>query len=170
MTANLLCPGPSLAIARPGRADLTAAVNRAATAWTSDAWVCRDWISAKTTPPGGIIHWMDQVIGSPVLVSGRDSLEAIARRGRPWRGQAIAIDDLMAEWPGNWTLYSTTAALVYLAGLGVRSVHVWGADMAGEADWDGQHAGSERNEVRWRREAGIWRRTIEAAGLDVIRH
>ncbi len=170
MTANLLCPGPSLALATVGPADMTIAVNRAAIAFASDAWVCRDWVCGETTPPGGILHWQAEVIGSPVLVSGRDSIEAITRHGRPWRGRTCAIDDLMASWPGSWTLYSATAALVYAASRGARRVHVWGADMSGTSDWDGREAGRTRDADRWRREAEIWRTTIQATGLIVIRH
>lgn len=174
MNAVLLCPGPSLAhLEHVPVADLTIGVNRAAIRYPVDVWAALDHWSVNN---GGIRNWCGQVIGSPVLLSTRDSLKVVARRC-PWRGATIAIEDyrdwLPATKPGRWSLFSATCALVYAAWRGASRIDVYGADMHGTQDYDGVQAGARRDEVRWKSERTIWATTVaqlNERGIEVIRH
>lgn len=172
MKAALLCPGPSLATYQPAGADLTVGVNRAATRFACDAWVCGD--------PPLIQQVGEQVTGLPLLITSVDGHQVYRDFprdfGKPlWRGECLCWTAAMEFCPHeyNWVMFSATAALVYCGFCGATGVDVYGADWSGTADFDGVQAGKNRSEERWKLERGIWRAIVGwmgERGITVNRH
>jgi hypothetical protein len=177
-SAAILCPGPSLSRTYSGQpADLLIGVNRAALAYGCDVWAALDYTSdGKGVQPGGIIRWRKDVIGNPVLLTTRTSLAALARRGEPWGGQAVTVEEFAGFVPLQigWTLYSMTAAVVYAAWRGAKRIDLYGCDWAGTADHDGVMAGGNRSAERWSSERTICESKLFPAlkerGIEVTRH
>lgn len=165
MKFALLCPGPSLRL-YPGREgyDRIIGVNRAAMSVEVDTWAATDWISeGANRAPGGIKHWQDQVIGTPLLLTNADSLSSLTSHGIPWRGEAKTTDSLTATLGSSagWTLYSATSAVVYALNAGARTLDCYGMDWSGTLDFDGVNAGGNRTDARWDSERGIFRMLTE---------
>lgn len=165
MNATLLCPGPSLANYRPSTSTgIIIGVNRAATLHACDVWAATDIPLIKRTTP----------LGTPVLLTIEATRDSLIRRGRAWPYGVVTHTDMAGGTPTNngtpWTRFTATAALKYAAWTGATRIDVYGADMAGELDWDGTKAGEWRDEDRWREERDIWNRTVAEIGVEVIRH
>ena len=97
-----------------------------------------------------------------MLVTSADTPRILARQGWKWRGELVPHSDLFEFIPHavNYSLYSATTALVYLAWRGATSIDVYGADWAGYLDFDGVAGGSNRTEARWTSEVKLWAVTV----------
>lgn len=161
MTYTLLCPGPSL-ISYTGDGGFVVGVNRAASLHECDVWAATDRPLIMKTDP----------IGTPVLLTIEATRESIARRGKPWPYLVITHTGIGGKDNARtpWIRFTATAALYYLAWLGAEHVDVYGCDWQGTEDWDGEHAGANRAEQRWRDEREIWDKVIKSTGITVTRH
>lgn len=173
MNAALLCPGPSLCETWNGHQyDLTIAVNRAILFHPADWWMATDHKLILRTGP--IAH-------RPKYCTSNASMSSICRRGRlDVLGdgvQGLSVEDHLSvakyEPPYCWRMYSATTALVLAHHLGAKTLSVYGADMKGEQDWDGDtHESNNRNDKRWESESVIWNKTadmLERKGTEVRR-
>src|SRR4051812_33763909 len=127
MHAIVLSPGPSLAKYEPKPADLTLGVNRAATAFVCDVWVCGD------TPL--VMQVASQVQGSPLLVSYGVSLDTLRDHKFVWRGETFSWSQLAESYIHtsvvNWPWCSFTSAIVYAAYRGATTIDIYGCDWEG---------------------------------------
>lgn len=165
MNGTLLCPGPSLANYGGQGQGIVVGVNRAATLYHCDVWAATDWTLIKRV----------DALGEPLLFTIKATLDAMKRKGCPWKHATVTHADITGQPLGNgqtpWARYTATAALQYLAWSGATHIDVWGADWAGREDWDGTTAKSDnRTTQRWKEEQSIWRGVIDANGLHVTRH
>lgn len=165
MNTVLLCPGPSLARYQPiGTPVVTVGVNRAATLHRCDVWAATDWPLIVRTRP----------LGQPILFTITATRDALARKQQTWPWLVVTHDGIAGRTVCNrlhpWTRFTATAALAYLAWLGATRIDVYGADMHGTQDWDGEHAGEYRTDTRWAEERAIWDRTVADINAKVIRH
>lgn len=165
MNATLLCPGPSLERYDPmDRSGWVVGVNRAATVHACDVWAATDWPLVLKYRP----------MGQPALLTIKASREALERKGEAWPHLVITHCGMAGEVVTNakhpWTSFSATAALYYLGWMGVERIDVYGADMAGELDWDGVKGGTGRNDNRWARERVIWDDLVASMDAEVVRH
>lgn len=166
MTVNILCPGPSLADARPYPVDLTIAVNRAALTFPCDWWAAVD--RTLVTKIGG------EVKPGPRLLTNAMSLESLTRRKSPWAAGAMTTDSMMGFCPvASWTLRTMTCAMVLAAKLGATAINLYGHDMAGTLDFDGVAAGEMRDVARWDSERVIYGNLVAwltERGVEIKRH
>lgn len=174
MLATLLCPGPSLNRYSGGFGGLRLAVNRAALKWPVDVWCCLDWTcQCADGSVGAIRGWSELVLGNPLLLTSAASLASLARHRIEWPGKSLSVETWWDKWPrAGWSTLSATTALVYAAERGATLIEVWGADMAGTADYDGREAGEKRDAERWQRERQIWAETVatlDRRGVEVRR-
>ncbi len=162
MNVRILCPGPSLAHYDAGDfAGTTIAVNRAAMAHRCDVWAACDYPTIR--------DFHEQVIGSPILLTRRQTWEDVGRRVKL---TPTLIEDLFDYLPPNnlpWTLYTANVALVYAAKMGATQIDIFGADWKPEApDFDGVSVALDRSAERFRNETIIWGRIVEVlAGRGV---
>lgn len=171
MTANVLCPGPSLATVEVVPADFTIGVNRAATFKGCDIWCSLDFDFIK--------HQHEKILGNPILLTCKDSIRILARdTAFVWRGIVKFISELIpwmpADHQNNWPLFSMTSAIVYAAHAGASEVNLWGCDWKGTSDYDGAQAGSNRTPQRWSQEMTVCLLHLfpemERRGVKVVRH
>lgn len=163
MNATLLCPGPSLANYAGQGQGIVVGVNRAVVAHACDVWAACDRPLISSVKP----------LGHPVLFTIEATRASLAKRGHVTA--TITHDDLVDGIVENgrhpWTRYTATAALQYLAWSGATHIDVWGANWAGNLDWDGHRSPSDcRTTQRWDEERRIWDGVIKANGLKVTRH
>ncbi len=154
MKAIVLSPGPSLTATFHGdRADLLIGVNRAATRYLCDVWVCGDLPL--------ILQEDLNVIGAPLLVAYGVSLDNLRDRAWKWRGEQFAWTPIAESWLHtsvvNWPWCSFCSAIVYAAYRGAKEITVYGADWEGTADFDGTQAGKNRSEDRWKYERQLFK-------------
>lgn len=150
-TAAILCPGPSLARVAPETVaayDARIGVNRAVLHVACEWWATLDGnlfsAAAGFTPP----------VNQPCLVCSRGTYCSLRRvhtelQDWPW------LDTRQIDCPGDplhqlrWRKFSFTTAIVLAAKLGARKIDCFGADMLGEADWDGHtDPRNKRDETR----------------------
>jgi hypothetical protein len=168
VNAILLCPGPSLKNYQWRDADLIVGVNRAAVAFAVPVWLAGDYPLIQSA--------MNEVKGTPLLVTGMVAFDTLNQHKTPWRGPIeTPIDAMLSYCPHamQWCMFSATMALIYCAFKGATLIDVYGADMLGTADWDGTQAGKNRTEERWRCERAIWTNNAEwlnQRGITVERH
>jgi hypothetical protein len=155
MKAVLACPGPSLAAAKLPVADLVVGVNRAATFIPCDIWVCGD------IPLVQQIH--EKVLCDPVLITSTDACHVCRTFKRDfgrelWRGEFKCWTEALSFCPHEyqWVMFSATAALIWCAFSGAKRIEVYGADWKGVEDFDGEKAGANRSDERWKLERQIW--------------
>ena len=152
MKAAVLCPGPSLGACKLRAGfDLVIGVNRAVNFAACGYWSLSD---------GARVFNDSRPIGMPVLITSRSMHTDMARTAPESRNHDyLDLYDIATRYPFkpiDWALFSTTTAIVASAYLGAKSIDVYGADMAGTLDFDGHHADHyQRDDDRWRREAGI---------------
>lgn len=136
-------------------------VNRAALRFRCDWWVFADWQT--------FIEYAGSLGVVPACFTTRDSLASLARRGL--RPPAVVFEDIVADLPPCWRVFSASAALALAASLGTVDVAVFGADMAGALDYDGTTGGRNRRDAdRWCREREIMASMVSAArriGIEV---
>lgn len=170
MTVAILCPGPSLEKCGALSADVTIGVNRAA------SFVRCDYVAAVDYPV--IEKWGDG-FGDAKWLTNQSSFDHLARQDHPFaRRETVTTDWLRRNYYDTrdfpWTIFSFTSALVFAAYLGATEVDIYGADWAGESDWDGV-AGAEpgkRNDDRWRGERALFEKVkawMEVQGVHVSR-
>jgi hypothetical protein len=169
MRAVLLCPGPSLArLTCVPDSELSIGVNRAATAFAVGVWACCDLPAIE--------QWHEQVIGSPTLVCGQEAWDNLRDRKITWRGETCFSASMASYCPPgmNWTMFSSTVALIHAAFRGATQIDVYGCDWAGTADFDGVQAGKNRSPDRWKLEREIWQNVLvpwlAARGVTITRH
>lgn len=171
--AAVLCPGPSLASWLPrlrgggeGEFDLVVAVNRTAKEWPADYWAILDAESFTDVTP----------VGTPELVIPEKQYKRLTRLV-PDVGERfnVHLREALACPPRStfWHQWSATLAVVMAWNVGARRIEVFGADLAGTADFDGvtleRH---DRDARRWRRERGAWLLTstwLRSDGVEVWR-
>jgi hypothetical protein len=156
--AIVLSPGPSLASYVPREADMILGVNRAATAFAVDCWVCGD------TPL--VEQIADKIIGAPTLVTYAVTRDTLRDHGFSWRGEleawtSIAESNWLHTSVVNWPWCSFCAAIVYAAHKGATEIECFGCDWSGRNDWDGTAAGKNRSDDRWREERAIFNALVE---------
>jgi len=146
-TAQVLCPGPSLAAAismlQGSSLDtLFLGVNRAVEAIECQYWVAIDW---KTIDEG-------HPIGSPEIITIETARQKLAKPvSRAYRTKANRPD--MPPEKTGWLNYSSLLAIASAYDLGCKEINVYGADMSGLKDWDGNQNGRVcRTEKRWIKE------------------
>jgi hypothetical protein len=136
----ILCPGPSLPKTWDGNADVTIAVNRAALLHAPD-WFCAGDIETfqriKVRPRVGYCG-SDYALG----MVGDELPTDLQRFG--WKGLPLPNQDSECN-------FSAVAATAFAAHLGAKSVRMYGADMCGLHDFDGD-PGTWRNDARWEKE------------------
>ena len=162
----MLCPGPSLASFDGccSDYDITIGVNRAASAYACDYYVALDAKSYEMAAP----------LGEPVIVTVKHSLAEMCQRHPELTGRAwMPYSDAGCDIASNFGAFSSTAALVLAHHLGASTVHVYGADMAGEADFDGyENPQNRRDALRWAKEARQWVALVDelaGKGTRVVR-
>lgn len=161
MHAIILSPGPSLARYVPQPCDLTLGVNRAARLFPCDVWVCGDTplIELPDLVDGKPLH--ESIIGSPLLVTYGVTMDTLRDHGFKWRGEIFSWTQIAESFwlhtsVVNWPWCTCTAAVVYAAFAGAKSIDVYGADWEGVEDFDGAKAGKNRSVDRWREERSIF--------------
>lgn len=173
MHAIILCPGPSLAMLESApQADLIIGVNRAALRFGVGVWAALDWRSDRL--PVGVSRWMKDVIGTPILLTHRDSYGQMQSEGVKWPAQVVLTEQLVTAVSSvhNWSLFSATCALVYAVWRGARRISVYGCDLVGTLDYDGAAAGGNRSEDRWCEERTVWKNVIDHlkdVAVDIVR-
>ena len=176
-TFNVLCPGPSLANYERGPdPTITIGVNRATLHQPCDWWSVADFkamvivLNEYTRAPKGILRYPPprKVFGS-VMVE-RDFLNGRAGYTWPptqWLGFADPHIPVPYEMQTQWRAWSSTAALVLAYELshihilgGNLTINVWGADMAGTGEFDGDSPDLRikdgRKKSRWEKERVTW--------------
>lgn len=146
MTAVILGCGPSLAsLAATPAAGLVIGVNRAALIHRCDWWAVGDWQAFLENDP----------LGTPAVFTSEESLRVIAgsnyaRLSRHKVKTFESVDDPPREL---WALFSTLAAIGLAYHLGAMDITLYGADMKGEADYDGHTLErNTRTAARWANE------------------
>lgn len=173
----ILSCGPSLNLyPGPDGYDSVITVNRAALKFASDVWCANDWIYEEDGYPlGGVKNLAASVIGNPVLLTGKNSAESLARHGIPWRGETVTIESWWADYQPRtlgWSIFSATTALGYAAHLGAKEIDAFGFDWSGTADADGVVACRNRTDERWKQEREIFEATagmLKERGVSVVR-
>ncbi len=152
MKSIVLSPGPSLATYTPQPCDFVVGVNRAAQLHRVDYWSCGD------TP--AIQSFNEKVIGSPTIICPRVTMDALNDHKFVWRGEFACSTDLLVPFihPAevNWPWCSMLVGLTFAAWKGATQIELYGADWDGKNDWDGEAAGKNRSEDRWREEKSIF--------------
>lgn len=164
--AALLCPGPGLSrldASRLAEYATVVGVNRAATAFRCDWWAALDYPMLR--------DWQDAVIGSPKLLTRRQTWLDFHRR---LRLREIRLAEDIAFPVTGWDAKTATAAIGLLSTLLVTRIDVFGADWTCEpADFDGVDLNSnDRTAERWTKEAETWGRMVawlDGRGITVAR-
>lgn len=158
MKAVVLCPGPSLADLKSlPQSDVSIGVNRAVLAHHCDWLVAGDYPFLREYDFGYTLK----------LFTSRAT-----KVPRPERfSQVLHNEDLSFPQPPAWRSKSVTLALVLAAYLGATQIDLFGADMAGTADWDGHEyqmrgyppgqAQRDRSPQRWDLERVLLSETIQ---------
>jgi len=172
LTANILCPGPSLAAYAPAsRADLVIAVNRAILAGPADWLVALD---AHT------IGMMDEIPAVANLLTGmapwgeiETCFPAFAARVEHMPKRLLETDWLPQEKKNKFLGKSFFVAIVLAAQLGADLIECWGADFGGVKDFDGYtHRKQKRDPGRWTHERALYEELVtllDARGCCVTR-
>jgi hypothetical protein len=114
-------------------------VNRAVEAWECDYWCAIDWKTIDEGKPKG----KPEII---TVISAKQRLrhEVCKAYGTP------ACDGDMPPRDTGWQNYSALLAIAAAYDMGFEWIEVYGADMKGVEDWDGQKVGRvRRSESRW---------------------
>lgn len=147
MHAAILAPGPSLNgfLENPSSPDVLIGVNRAASAYVCDYWVCGDAATVDAFPAKAL----------PILFVPKALREKITDTQR-------LEDSIVMEWeevssgshiPLLGNVFSLIAAVVLAVHLKAKSIVMYGCDWQGTLDWDGAETlGDYRGEERWKRE------------------
>ena len=138
--------------------DLRLSVNRAGLAVASDWWAALDYPTVRDHAA--------KLLGYPNLITTRQTMYDIALR--PWRiarfHEVRPIQDMVeiaGEWkrdPIDWCNRSMNAAIGFAAMEGAKSIDLYGADFAGQQDFDGnadKEAITNRRPDRWETERAI---------------
>jgi hypothetical protein len=167
-TAQIICPGPSLAghIGKLPQADLRIGVNRAICAVPCDWWVFGDWIALRDFSP----------IGKPKIFTHSNVDEQLQRNVGPLHYYSIRMqvldavervnqEDITTECPiplnpCTWSLVSALIFTRWKMPVFLSRIDLYGVDWSGDQDWDG-HKCSERNDYRWERERSDVMRTVQ---------
>ena len=159
--ATIICPGPSIERFDPAKdaEGPICGVNRAVRYARCDYWCALDKRTFSLATP----------LGKPVAVT-----RAVHWPAKGFDREAPMWDVNLFRWyrtaPEHWK-YSSLTALVFFAWRGFDTVHVWGRDLSGVADWDGDDAVAySRTEARWGREGRLWTVVTEKAGIEVVLH
>lgn len=166
MTAAILSPGPSLysCTASLWRYDFTIGVNRAPFVLEGrrvevDGW-CFDSRAMLTR----------ELDYQPILCCSAHDLRCISEAGR--RGPTFTHETMLELWPGSlaWCDFSATSAITLAAHLGATEIDCYGSDWTNSADADGVSlASNNRNDARWVREAGVWKKLTDYLRVRGVR-
>ncbi len=158
--AAIMCPGPSLDRSCPTAGtlecfDVIIAVNRAllhpAVRVAAHWHACGDWDTLRAIdcrPRTGICTTIDSA--------------RVTRQGphrHTYDGLAWIVWESLRVAPG----FSTIAALGLAKHLGMDNALLFGDDKQGKLDWDGELAGRNRADDRWKRE-----RELQAAAITKL--
>jgi hypothetical protein len=165
--ARILYPGPSLAEAISmlqgcGSDALFIGVNRAVEAWECDYWCAIDW---KTIDEG-------KPKGKPEIITISSAKQRLNREVCKVYGTRGTYEDMPPADTG-WLNYSSLLAIAAAYDMGFKRIEVYGADMKGVEDWDGNQVGRvQRSELRWAKERAQFGKLVEwlnSKGVAVIR-
>ena len=169
MTAAVLCPGPSLALLPGERAfSFKVGVNRAVTVGGCEWFVKMDEH-----------QFADLRSHAPYAITTAETLRRLRNREPDYT--CGVVETLATDVPPSlgWRIFSATIAIVLAHALGATTIEVWGADMRGDADFDGaRDPANRRDEARWKCERSIlgklirWlrRRGIKVRRYGIARH
>jgi len=151
-------------------ADLTIAINRAALIHRFHWWACMDLETITENPQ----------VDAYRLFTCKETCKR-AKKRNVQLPKTLMIAEEQAIVPSRkalgWSLYTSTSSMALAYHLGARDIRVYGADMNGEADWDGTlNERTARSEKRWEKERGIIRllddwftrngATLQIVGVD----
>lgn len=175
--AHILCPGPSLATHLPAlrwmRAhtrQLVIAVNRAADALDHDWLAAGDRRAFGRDEAGNLVITQIASVG---VITYASECRWIRDCGDPDIMRFAHLDlrqweDLHPRPPElQWSLQ---AALILAQQLGARTIHLYGCDQTGTANWDGTTQDGRDEVARWQRERTHLAETLAILTATVIRH
>lgn len=165
MIVDVICPGPS-AGDYDGAGEVCVGVNRAVELVPCDVWV---WLD-------GEMFGEVEPIGSPRVITSKAGHRRACKQGGNDRLVRLGFELVDSEaktpphWEIPWSRYSSTTAILSAIDMGATQIYVWGADMRGVADWDGETRDRDtRTNERWKSERQILARLMRWARNKGIR-